>query len=131
MIHADTHTVQLADGARTLNFAVIGDPCEHAVKLRDPFTDPFSGTQTTLGATAPEVICAVGEDSHDRDTVLAIIRARGGALQHLRLGQCVDLLGFTKKLDLEKFLRFELTVQPRRPTGRLMTDKQQPVRVRS
>jgi len=57
MIHADTLTVQLADGPRKLTFAVIGDPCAHASALQTPFNDPFSGSSTTLGATAPEVRC--------------------------------------------------------------------------
>ena len=58
MIRADTKTVSLASGASaTLTFAVIGDPCKRASTLERTFTDPFSGSETTLGATAPEVQC--------------------------------------------------------------------------
>ena len=57
MMWADTKTVDLADGSTALTFAVIGDPCQHAATLERPFTDPFSGGQTTLAATAPEVQC--------------------------------------------------------------------------
>ena len=57
MIRADTKTVSLASGSATLTFAVIGDPCKRASTLERTFTDPFSGSETTLGATAPEVQC--------------------------------------------------------------------------
>ena len=57
MIHADVKTVQLANGAHQFSFAVIGDPCKHASVLARPFTDPFSGSETSLSATAPEVQC--------------------------------------------------------------------------
>ncbi len=57
MMWADRKTVDLADGSTALTFAVIGDPCQHAATLARPFTDPFSGGETTLAATAPEVQC--------------------------------------------------------------------------
>lgn len=61
MIHHDSKTVALADGPRQLSFAVIGDPCTHASVLARPFNDPFSGSEVTLAATAPEVQCIAGK----------------------------------------------------------------------
>ena len=61
MISADSKTVELADGAAALTFAVIGDPCQNPEELSKPFVDPFTGTRTTLAATAPEVRCEGGK----------------------------------------------------------------------
>ena len=58
LIHADVKTVQLAAGAQhQFRFAVIGDPCKHTSVLSRPFTDPFSGAETSLTEAAPEVKC--------------------------------------------------------------------------
>jgi hypothetical protein len=45
------------DIEKTTHVTEIGDPCKHASALERTFTDPFSGSETTLGATAPEVQC--------------------------------------------------------------------------
>lgn len=50
-----------ASGERQYHFAVLGNPCEHREKLREPFTQPFhSRGPTTLEREAPEVRC--GDD---------------------------------------------------------------------
>ena len=56
-LKADTKTIQTAEGAKTLNVVVIGDPCKSPTALARPFTDPFSGESTTLSASAPELTC--------------------------------------------------------------------------
>ena len=60
----DTKTVVDSSGIGTeYTFVVIGNPCESAPPLMTdgrldvPMTDPFSGENTTLGATAPDVVC--------------------------------------------------------------------------
>ena len=43
-----------------MHVAVMGDPCAHPEKLREPFVQPFDGRYTTLERDAPELRC--GED---------------------------------------------------------------------
>ena len=57
LVKTDSKRVELADGVVTFNFTVIGDPCANPGALASPFTDPFSGEVTSLGASAPEVHC--------------------------------------------------------------------------
>ena len=57
LVRTDSKTITLKDGPHPFTFAVIGDPCQSPRSLARPFTDPFSGEVTTLGATAPEVRC--------------------------------------------------------------------------
>ena len=48
-VKVDTITVTTRDqGPVKMHFAVIGDPCEHPEKLREPFVQPFDGRYTTL-----------------------------------------------------------------------------------
>ena len=45
-----------ASGERQYHFAVLGNPCEHREKLREPFTQPFERRgPTTLEREAAEV----------------------------------------------------------------------------
>ena len=58
-IRVDTKNVTLAGGeTRQYHFAVVGNPCEHPEKLREPFTQPFySRGPTTLEREAAELRC--------------------------------------------------------------------------
>ena len=57
-IRVDTKNVISADGiARSLSFAVIGNPCEREEMLHEPFVQPFDGRVTTLARDAAEVRC--------------------------------------------------------------------------
>lgn len=56
--HADTKTVQTADGAKAYTFLVIGNPCVHPEKLDVSFND--FGRPATLREVAPEVMCQGG-----------------------------------------------------------------------
>jgi len=59
-IRVDTRRVATADGERTYNFAVIGNPCDHAEELSRPFQDNFNRGMSTLQRLAPEVRCKDG-----------------------------------------------------------------------
>lgn len=60
-IRIDTKNITTASGERQYHFAVLGNPCEHREKLKEPFTQPFhSRGPTTLEREAPEVRC--GDD---------------------------------------------------------------------
>merc|ERR1719163_1929769 len=60
-IRIDTKNVTTAAGEHQYHFAVLGNPCEHREKLREPFTQPFERRgPTTLEREAAEVRC--GED---------------------------------------------------------------------
>ena len=60
-IRVDTKTVPTAEGPKKYHFAVLGNPCDHPEKLREPFVQPFSwGRETTLEQDAPEVRCEAG-----------------------------------------------------------------------
>ena len=55
-IRVDTKNVTTAAGERQYHFAVLGNPCEHREKLREPFTQPFERRgPTTLEREAAEV----------------------------------------------------------------------------
>ena len=55
-IRVDTKNVTTASGERQYHFAVLGNPCEHREKLREPFTQPFERRgPTTLEREAAEV----------------------------------------------------------------------------
>jgi len=56
-IKVDTRTVMTADGPQKLRFAVIGNPCDNAEKLRETFVQPFGLRSTTLEREAAEVRC--------------------------------------------------------------------------
>jgi len=57
-IRVDTLDVTDRDGIiRKHNFAVIGNPCDYAEKLQEPFVQPFGRKTTTLAETAQEVRC--------------------------------------------------------------------------
>lgn len=57
-IQVDTKTITTTDGPKQYNMFVLGDPCKYPEKLKQPFTDPFSGRQTSLGVEAPELSCS-------------------------------------------------------------------------
>mmetsp|Transcript_7176 Transcript_7176/g.9308 ORF Transcript_7176/g.9308 Transcript_7176/m.9308 type:complete len:380 (+) Transcript_7176:91-1230(+) len=60
-IRVDTLNVTYANGiTRKEHFTVIGNPCNHPEKLREPFHQPFGRGTTTLAAAAPEVRCLEG-----------------------------------------------------------------------
>jgi len=87
LIWSDTKTVAIASGPTALTFAVIGDPCRHASALQRTFTDPFTGGETTLGATAPEVQCDAGKlkgaTYSDHDAVIIGLLSEAPALSTL------------------------------------------------
>jgi hypothetical protein len=56
-IRVDTLTLVTLEGRQTLHVAVIGNPCDHPEKLREPFVQPFGGYTTTLEREAAEVRC--------------------------------------------------------------------------
>lgn len=56
-VKIDTMDVETKDGVVSMHFAVIGDPCEHPEKLKEPFVQPFDGRYTTLERDAPELKC--------------------------------------------------------------------------
>lgn len=56
-LHVDSKTIETADGPRTYNFVVIGNPCHDEAKLLEPFVDPFSRQTTSLSVQAAEVRC--------------------------------------------------------------------------
>jgi len=60
-VHVDTKTIDTADGTRTFDFLVIGDPCLKADLLAQPFADPFSGRNSSLSDAAPELKCEGGK----------------------------------------------------------------------
>ena len=62
-IKVDTKTIMTAQGPKRYHFAVIGNPCDHAEKLREPFVQPrvYGRRQTTLANEAREVRCANSE----------------------------------------------------------------------
>jgi hypothetical protein len=60
LVHVDTKTINTADGPKSFNFLVIGDPCKHPEQLRAPYTDSFTGAESMLSEEAPEVKCENG-----------------------------------------------------------------------
>ena len=56
-IRVDSKTVHTADGPRTLNVTVIGDPCLASGMLNKPFMQPFDKRMTTISAEARELRC--------------------------------------------------------------------------
>ena len=56
-IRIDSKTVLTADGPRTLNVTVIGDPCLASGMLNKPFMQPFDKRMTTIASEAREVRC--------------------------------------------------------------------------
>lgn len=60
-IRVDTKTVETAEGPRRYHFAVLGNPCDKAYKLNEPFVQPFGFRQTTLAQEAAEVRCVDGK----------------------------------------------------------------------
>jgi hypothetical protein len=61
LVRVDTKAISTADGLKTFNFLVIGDPCLHEEQLNKPYTDPFNGGQTTIAQDAPELTCSNGK----------------------------------------------------------------------
>lgn len=59
-VQVDAKVVSTADGEKTYDVLVIGNPCSNTQKLFEPFTDPFSGQKTSLAESAPEVKCDGG-----------------------------------------------------------------------
>jgi hypothetical protein len=59
-IRVDTKNVTSSDATRTLEFAVIGNPCDHPEKLHEPFMDIFDQYETSIAASAQEVRCLPG-----------------------------------------------------------------------
>ena len=59
-IRVDTKTVALADGPKQYHFAVLGNPCDKAYMLNEPFVQPFGFRKTTLAQEAAEVRCVDG-----------------------------------------------------------------------
>lgn len=60
-VRVDTKTVNLADGPKSFDWLVIGDPCKNPSKLQTTFIDPFSSEPTKLGEAAPELECVDGK----------------------------------------------------------------------
>ena len=60
-IRVDTKTVVTTEGPRKYHFAVLGNPCDKAHKLHEPFVQPFGFRQTTLAQEAAEVRCVDGK----------------------------------------------------------------------
>jgi len=56
-VHADTKMMTFADGVKSVQVLVLGDPCKHSEKLQEKFVDPFSGHEESLQETAPEIVC--------------------------------------------------------------------------
>jgi hypothetical protein len=63
-VRVDTKTVGTSDGPTQLHVLVIGDPCTNPGKLDQSFSDPFSGTPTTLKENAPELACNASSKLH-------------------------------------------------------------------
>jgi len=60
VVKVDTKEIITANGPKRFNFLVIGDPCSHEEQLRTPYSDPFTGGQSTLAQDAPEISCHNG-----------------------------------------------------------------------
>jgi len=61
LVRVDTKTIETADGKKSYDFLVIGDPCKNATRLDAKFKDPFSGEMTPLSMAAPELKCHDGK----------------------------------------------------------------------
>lgn len=58
MIQVDTKTITTKDGPKQYHFVVIGNPCLHTEALTQKWVDPFSGVETSLARSAPDVRCS-------------------------------------------------------------------------
>jgi cytochrome c5 len=57
-IKVDTKTITTSGGhVQQYHFAVIGNPCDHADKLSEPYEDAFNGIMITISQQAPNVRC--------------------------------------------------------------------------
>jgi hypothetical protein len=64
LVKVDTKEILTTDGPKRFNFLVIGDPCLHEEQLETPYTDPFTGGQSSLAQDAPELSCRNGKLSN-------------------------------------------------------------------
>jgi len=60
-IRVDTKTITTAEGPKKYHFTVLGNPCDRAYKLNEPFIQPFGVRKTTLAQEAAEVRCVDGK----------------------------------------------------------------------
>merc|ERR1719231_561598 len=63
-IKLDTKTIETADGPKTYEFQVLGDPCLKEGALAERFTDPFGRGTISLEEVAPAITC--GDDGLDK-----------------------------------------------------------------
>jgi len=73
-VRIDTKTIKTADGQRSYDVMVIGNPCNDPSKLQQSFVDPFANSQVTLQTEAPELKCEgsklVGAENSDHGHII-------------------------------------------------------------
>ena len=60
-IRVDTKTITTSEGPKKYHWTVLGNPCDRAYKLNEPFVQPFGVRKTTLAQEAAEVRCVDGK----------------------------------------------------------------------
>lgn len=75
LVRVDQKTIKTANGDRSYDFFVIGDPCKNEAKLDKMFTDPFTQQPVSLRDEAPELKCQNGRlaGAHFSDNGYVII----------------------------------------------------------
>jgi len=90
-VRVDTMSITTAEGAKTYDVLVLGDPCAHPKKLSQSYQDPFSGEPTLLADSAPELACI--NDNGQKKLLGA---------KYSNHGYPVIGLFFTKQADLDQ-----------------------------
>jgi len=60
-IRVDTKTITTSEGPKKYHFTVLGNPCDRAYKLNEPFVQSFGMGKSTLAQEAPDVRCVDGK----------------------------------------------------------------------